>query len=43
MTDEEKKHILGVQANLWTEYIPEYSQVEYMELPVWQLLPSTMD
>ncbi len=33
MTDEEKKHILGVQANLWTEYIPEYSQVEYMELP----------
>lgn len=33
MTDEQKKHILGVQANLWTEYIPTYSQVEYMELP----------
>ena len=26
-------HIIGVQANLWTEYIPTYSQLEYMELP----------
>lgn len=33
LNDEEKKHIKGVQANLWTEYIPTYSQVEYMELP----------
>ena len=33
LTDAEKQHIIGVQANLWTEYIPTYSQVEYMELP----------
>ena len=30
---EHAKHIVGVQANLWSEYIPTYSQVEYMELP----------
>ena len=33
MTDEEKKHIIGVQANLWTEYIAEASHLEYMLLP----------
>ena len=33
LTDEQKKHIIGVQANLWTEYIPTYSGVEYMEMP----------
>ena len=33
LTPEQAKHIIGVQANLWTEYIPTYSQVEYMELP----------
>ena len=33
LTVEEAKHIIGVQANLWTEYIPTFSQVEYMELP----------
>lgn len=33
LTDEQKKHIIGAQANLWTEYIPTFSQVEYMELP----------
>ena len=33
LTPEEAERILGVQANLWTEYIPTYSQVEYMELP----------
>lgn len=32
-TPEEAAHIKGVQANLWTEYIPNYWQVEYMELP----------
>lgn len=30
---EEKKYILGVQANMWTEYILTPSQVEYMLLP----------
>jgi len=33
LTPEEQKYIIGVQANLWTEYVPTYSQVEYMELP----------
>ena len=33
LTPEEAAHIIGVQANLWTEYIPTYSQLEYMELP----------
>ena len=33
MTQEEKSHIIGVQANLWTEYITTESQLEYMLLP----------
>ena len=33
LTAEEQKHIIGVQANLWSEYIPTFSHVEYMELP----------
>ncbi len=28
-----RKHIIGVQANLWTEYIPTPNQAEYMILP----------
>lgn len=30
---EEAKHILGAQANLWTEYIPTEKQAEYMVFP----------
>lgn len=33
LTEEQARHILGVQANLWTEYIPTTEQVEYMVLP----------
>lgn len=33
LTPEEQKYIVGVQANLWTEYMPTYRQVEYMALP----------
>ena len=33
LTPEEAKHIIGVQANLWTEYIPTFSQALYQELP----------
>ena len=33
MTDEEKSHVLGVQANLWTEYIPTPEHLHYMLLP----------
>lgn len=32
-SESAKKHILGVQANLWTEYIPYTTQAEYMVLP----------
>lgn len=33
LTTEEQKHILGVQANLWTEYIPTMEHAEYMLFP----------
>lgn len=33
LSPEEQKHIIGVQANLWTEYIPTFSHVQYMVLP----------
>lgn len=33
LTPEQQKHILGAQANLWSEYIPTTQQVEYMVLP----------
>ena len=33
LTKEEQQYIKGVPANLWTEYIPVFSQVQYMVLP----------
>ena len=33
MTETEKAHILGVQANLWTEYIATEDHLQYMLLP----------
>lgn len=33
LNDEEKNFIIGAQANLWTEYIPAFSHVEYMLFP----------
>ncbi len=33
MTEEEKGRILGVQANMWTEYIADNAHLEYMLLP----------
>ena len=33
LTAEQAKHILGTQANVWTEYMPTTSQVEYMVYP----------
>ena len=33
MTDAEKDHIIGVQANLWTEYIATPDHLHYMLLP----------
>ena len=33
LTEEQSRHILGAQANLWTEYIHSSEHVEYMILP----------
>jgi hexosaminidase len=33
LTSEEAKHILGAQANVWTEYIPTPEHAQYMTLP----------
>ena len=33
LSESEKEYILGVQGNLWTEYIPEIKQAQYMLLP----------
>jgi hexosaminidase len=33
LTPAEAKHILGAQAQVWTEYIPNPKHVEYMAYP----------
>ncbi len=33
LTQQQQKHILGAQAQVWTEYILDASHVEYMALP----------
>ncbi|WP_106916439.1 glycoside hydrolase family 20 protein [Chryseobacterium aurantiacum] len=33
LSTEQAKYILGVQANLWTEYILDFKQVQYMIFP----------
>lgn len=33
LTPDEGERIIGVQANLWTEYILDFKHVQYMELP----------
>ncbi len=33
LTAEQAKYILGVQGNVWTEYIPDFKKVEYMAFP----------
>ncbi|RNI29912.1 beta-N-acetylglucosaminidase [Rufibacter immobilis] len=33
LTPEEAKHVLGVQANLWSEYIPTKEHAEHMAFP----------
>lgn len=35
---ENRHHILGVQANLWTEYISTFKHAQYMVLPRWAAL-----
>ena len=41
MTDAEKARILGVQANMWTEYITSNDYLEYMILPRLSALSET--
>ncbi len=33
LTSSEKKYIMGVQANIWTEYMKDFKQVQYMVFP----------
>lgn len=33
LTADEAKFIMGAQANVWTEYIVDFKQVEYMSMP----------
>jgi hexosaminidase len=33
LTDDEKKYIVGVQGNLWTEYVPTVAKLQYQILP----------
>jgi hexosaminidase len=33
LSEAEAKHVLGAQANVWTEYIPDEKQAEYMIYP----------
>ena len=33
MSEEQANHVLGGQANLWTEYVPTKAQAEYMTYP----------
>lgn len=33
MSDAQKSLVMGPQANLWTEYVPDFSHLQYMELP----------
>ena len=34
MTDEQKAHVIGVQANMWTEYVAEADHLYYMVIHV---------
>lgn len=33
LAPDSRRYVLGVQANLWTEYIPTFAQAQYMLLP----------
>lgn len=33
LTADEARHIIGVQANIWTEYMPTFKHMQYMALP----------
>lgn len=33
LTEEQGKHVLGTQAQFWSEYIPTFAQLQYMAFP----------
>lgn len=33
LTGENRDYVIGAQANMWTEYMPNFAQVEYMLVP----------
>lgn len=33
LTDVEKRHLMGLQCNVWTEYAPSFNQVQKLALP----------
>ena len=33
LSTKEQRYILGAQGNVWTEYMPDFKEVEYMSLP----------
>lgn len=33
LDEQQQEHILGVQANTWTEYMADFNQVQHMDLP----------
>ncbi len=33
LTEDEARHVLGAQAQLWSEYIPNYGHMQYMAFP----------
>ncbi len=42
LSPEQATHIIGVQGNVWTEYIPTAQQVEYMAYPRGSALAEVM-
>lgn len=42
LSEEERTYILGAQANVWTEYMTSFSQVQYMALPRMAALSETL-
>jgi len=42
MTPEQANHVLGGQANLWTEYVPNEAQAQYMTYPRLAALAETV-
>jgi hexosaminidase len=42
LSEDKRKHILGAQVNVWTEYMPTSDNVEYMLLPRMAALAETL-